>query len=102
MASSTWDSEAMGERESLARDSEMRIMASSWRTVMGIEERALALSSAECTCRLMETKWEESFSAASGERRGAQRLGRGVRVRFDLMRRVVMRWEGGERTICNS
>jgi hypothetical protein len=22
----------------------------------------------------METKWEESFSAASGERRGAQRL----------------------------
>lgn len=52
----------------------MRMMASSWRTVIGIEERALASSSALCTCLRMETKWDESFSAASGERRGAQRL----------------------------
>jgi hypothetical protein len=66
---------AMGERESLARDSVMRIMASNWRTVMGIEERALASSSAAWTCLRMETKWEESFSAASGARRGAHRLG---------------------------
>lgn len=64
----------MGDRESLARDSVMRMMASSWRTVMGMEERAEAASSAEWTCRRMETKWEESFSPASGERRGAQRL----------------------------
>lgn len=41
---------------------------------MGMLDRALALISAECTCRRMETKWEESFSPASGERRGAQRL----------------------------
>ena len=41
---------------------------------MGMEERALASSSEACTCLRMETKWEESFSAASGERRGAQRL----------------------------
>lgn len=75
MASSTWASVAVAERESLARDSLMRIIASSWRTVMGIEERALALSSAAWTWRRMETKWEESFSAAEGERRGAQRLG---------------------------
>ena len=74
MASSTWDSRAMGERESLARDSVMRMMASSWRTVMGIEERAEAASSALWTWRRMETKCEESFSPASGERRGAQRL----------------------------
>jgi len=40
MASSTWDSSAMGERESFARDSVMRMMASSWRTVIGMEERA--------------------------------------------------------------
>lgn len=65
----------MAESESLASDSEMRIMASSCRTVMGIEDRALAVTSALCTCRRIETKWEESFSAASGERRGAQRLG---------------------------
>ena len=41
---------------------------------MGMLERALAEISAEWTCRRMETKWEESFSPASGERRGAQRL----------------------------
>jgi len=52
----------------------MRIMASSWRTVMGIDDRALASSSAAWTCLRMETKWEESFSAASGESLGAQRL----------------------------
>ena len=78
MASSTWVSSAMGERESLARDSVIRMMASSWRIVMGMEERALAEISAECTCRRMATKWEESFSPASGERRGAQRLERKV------------------------
>jgi len=44
---------------------------------MGMEERALAESSALWTWRRMETKWEESFSAAEGERRGAQRLGWG-------------------------
>jgi len=65
---------AIGESESFARDSVIRIMASSCRTVMGIEERALASSSAAWTCFRMETKWEESFSAASGARRGAQRL----------------------------
>ena len=74
MASSTWCSVATGARESLARDSVMRIMASSWRTVMGMLERAFAAISDEWTCRRMETKWEESFSPASGERRGAQRL----------------------------
>ena len=42
--------------------------------MMGMLERALAEISAEWTCRRMETKWEESFSPASGERRGAQRL----------------------------
>ena len=46
MASSTWASVAMGEREIFASDSEMRMMASSWRTVMGMEERALAETSA--------------------------------------------------------
>ena len=74
MASSTCASVAVAERLIFAKDSEMRIMASSWRTVMGIEERAFALSSEACTWRRMETKWEESFSAAVGERRGAQRL----------------------------
>ena len=64
----------MGLRESLARDSVMRIMASSWRIVMGIEERVEEASSEEWICRRMETKCEESFSPASGERRGAQRL----------------------------
>ena len=52
----------------------MRMMASSWRTVIGIEERVLAAASEAATRRRMETKWEESFSAAGGERRGAQRL----------------------------
>lgn len=64
----------MGEREILARDSEIRMIASNCRTVIGIEERALAEISAEWIWRRMETKWEESFSAASAERRGAQRL----------------------------
>jgi hypothetical protein len=49
MASSTCASVAMGERDSFASDSVMRVMASSWRTVIGIEERALAESSAEWT-----------------------------------------------------
>ena len=39
MASSTCFSVATGERLSLASDSVMRTMASSWRTVMGMEER---------------------------------------------------------------
>lgn len=43
---------------------------------MGIEERALASISEAWTCRRMETKWEESFSAASVLSRGAQRLER--------------------------
>lgn len=80
MASSTCSSVAMGERVSFARDSLMRMMASSWRTVMGIEERALASSSALCTCLRIETKCEESFSAASGESRGAQRLKQFVNI----------------------
>ena len=42
--------------------------------MMGIEERALEDSSALCTWRRMLTKCDESFSAASAERRGAQRL----------------------------
>jgi len=76
----------------------MRMMASSCRTVMGIEERALALSSAEWTCRLMETKWEESFSAAEGERRGAQRLWGG-----EVSEEVCGKGGGkGGRTICSS
>jgi hypothetical protein len=58
----------------LASASVMRMMASSWRTVMGIEERTLVSSSAAWTCLRMETKWEESFSAASGERWGAHLL----------------------------
>lgn len=52
----------------------MRTMASSWRTVMGMEDRALASSSEAWTCLRMATKWDESFSAAASERRGAQRL----------------------------
>lgn len=64
----------MGESEILASDSEMRMMASSCRTVMGIDDRVFAETSTLCTCRRIETKWEESFSAASGERCGAQRL----------------------------
>ena len=69
---------AIGERESLARDSVMRMMASNCRTVIGMEERALAESSALRTWRRMETKCEDSFSAASGARRGAQRLRRSL------------------------
>lgn len=49
-------------------------MASSWRTVMGMEERVFADISAEWIWRRMDTKWDDSFSAASTERRGAQRL----------------------------
>ena len=70
----------------------MRMMASSCRTVMGIEERALALSSALWTWRRMETKWEESFSAAEGERRGAQRL-------WGVSEEI---WGEGGCTICSS
>jgi hypothetical protein len=44
---------------------------------MGMEERVLASSSAAWTCLRMATKWDESFSAAESERRGAQRLERG-------------------------
>ena len=85
----------MGASDSLARDSVMRMMASSCRTVMGMLERAFAEISAEWTWRRMETKWEDSFSPASGERRGAQRLG--------LIVRFVGTKEGREQlTICNS
>ena len=41
---------------------------------MGMDERSLVVISVAWTCLRMETKWEESFSEASGERRGAQRL----------------------------
>ncbi len=74
IASSTWDSVAVAERESLARDSAMRVMASSWRMVMGMEERAEVEDSWAWIWRRRETKWEERASAAGGERRGAQRL----------------------------
>lgn len=74
MASSTWASVAMGDKVSLARDSVMRTMASSWRTVMGIEDRELASNSVAWTCLRIETKCEESFSAAASLRRGAHRL----------------------------
>lgn len=74
MASSTCCSVAMGDRDSLARDSVMRTMASSCRIVIGMEDRTLASISVAWTCLRMLTKWEESFSAASGLRRGAHRL----------------------------
>src|SRR3569833_2005243 len=74
MASSTCSSVATGDSVSLASDSVMRTMASSCRTVMGILDRVLACSSDACTCRRIETKCDESFSAASGLSRGAQRL----------------------------
>ena len=85
MASSTWASVAMGRRASLARDSVIRMMASSWRMVMGMLERVLEASSAEWTLRRMETKCEESFSEAAAERRGAQRLWRGKGVNYCCM-----------------
>jgi len=75
MASSTCSSVAIGESVSLASDSVMRTMASSWRTVIGIEERALAVSSAACTCLLIDTKCDDSFSAASADSLGAHFLG---------------------------
>jgi hypothetical protein len=65
----------MGDRVSFASDSVMRIRDSSWRIVMGMELRRLAVRSAAATRERMDTKCEESFSAAAGERRGAQRLG---------------------------
>lgn len=43
---------------------------------MGMEERVLASISEACTCLRMETKCEESFSAAASLRRGAHRLSR--------------------------
>ena len=49
-------------------------MASSCRTVIGMLERVFASNSEACTCLRIETKCEDSFSAASGERRGAHRL----------------------------
>jgi len=75
MASSTCSSVEIGESVSLARDSVIRTMASSWRTVIGIEERALAVSSAACTCLLIETKCDDNFSAASADSLGAHFLG---------------------------
>jgi hypothetical protein len=57
-----------------ARDSDIRIMASSCRTVMGMEERS-SLSRSTCWTSLRrETKWEESISDASADKRGAHRL----------------------------
>jgi hypothetical protein len=58
----------------LARDSDIRMMASSCRTVMGMEERS-SLSRSTCwTSFRRETKWEESISDASADKRGAHRL----------------------------
>ena len=74
MASSTWASVAMGCSVSFASDSVIRMMASSWRTVMGMELRADACDSESATVRRMVTKCEESFSVAAGERRGAHFL----------------------------
>lgn len=74
MASSTCASVATTERESFARDSAIRVMASSWRMVMGMEERAEVVDSWAWICRRRETKCEDRASAAEGERRGAQRL----------------------------
>ena len=62
---------------------------------MGIEERVLELISAECTRRRMETKWEESFSDASGDSRGAHRLQNEVSLGRGK------EWEK-KLTICNS
>jgi len=74
IASSTCVSVATVLNVSLASASVIRIMASNWRTVMGMEERSLDSSSDLWTCLRMETKWEDRRSAASGERTGAQRL----------------------------
>ena len=67
MASSTCSSVATDERDSLAIDSVIRMMASSWRTVMGMEERSLESSSPSRTSERIETKLEDKRSAASGE-----------------------------------
>jgi hypothetical protein len=49
-------------------------MASSCRTVMGMEDLS-SLSRSTCWTSLRrETKWEESISDASADRRGAHRL----------------------------
>ena len=58
----------------LAKDSDIRMMASSCRTVMGMEERS-SLSRSTCWTSLRrETKCEESISDASADKRGAHRL----------------------------
>jgi len=49
-------------------------MASSCRTVMGMEERSSLSRSTCCTSLRRETKWEESISDASADKRGAHRL----------------------------
>lgn len=74
IASSTCSVVAILDSDILARDSVIRMIASSWRTVMGMEDRAFRSISLAWTCLRIWTKCEESFSAASGERRGAQRL----------------------------
>ena len=74
MASLTWSSVAIGDNWSFARDSAMRIIASSWRTVRGMVERVPAEISAVWRVRRRETKCEERASAAGGVREGAQRL----------------------------
>lgn len=66
---------------------------------MGILERALAEISAEWTWRRIETKWEDNFSPASGERRGAQRLH--IRLVKSEELKLPVNWERGH-TICNS
>ena len=74
MDSSTWWGWTVGVRVIFARDSDIRMMASSCRTVMGMEERS-SLSRSTCWTSLRrETKWEESISDASADKRGAHRL----------------------------
>jgi hypothetical protein len=64
----------VGVKVILARDSDIRMMASSCRTVMGMDERS-SLSRSTCWTSLRrETKWEESISDASADKRGAHRL----------------------------
>lgn len=73
---------------------------------MGMEERAAEEVSWAWIWRRRETKWEDSCSAASGERRGAQRLSQPFVLAYDLFiigkveMRVGMRI--GKHTICSS
>jgi len=67
-------SRTVGVKLILANDSEIRIMASSWRIVIGIEDLSFNSSSFPLTSARIVTKWLLNFSAASFERRGAHFL----------------------------